>query len=108
MRELIFRSLNSFLVLDDWTGNLNQIGEKIVEVLAKFYDILIVLVPITLLVMGTLDLLKAAGAQDDKGMAAAKSTFGKRAIAAVVALLAMIIAKIIFRVVSGGTWSGFF
>lgn len=102
MRELVF------IVLNDWQGNLDIIGEKIVEVLAKFYDILIVLVPITLIVMGTLDLLKATGAQDDKGMAAAKSTLGKRAIAAVVALLAMIIAKIIFRVVSGGTWSGFF
>jgi len=100
--------LKNMIVLNSWSEELDKIGKTIIDLLKKVYDILIILVPIILLVMGTVDLLKATAAQDEKGIATAKSTLGKRALLAVVALSAMIIAKIIFKIVSGGEWNGFF
>lgn len=108
MNRIFFEITNNLVRLDSWTGELDTIGQIIVDLLKKIYDILIILVPITLLVMGTVDLLKATGGQDEKSIAAAKSSLGKRAMVAVIALIAMLLAKIIFKVVSGGEWGGFF
>lgn len=106
MNRLIFELEKK--VSKDWEGNLNDIGDVIVKLLKKAYDILIILVPITLLVMGTVDLLKATGSNDEKAIARALSSLGKRAMLAVIALVAMLIAKIIFKTVGGGEWNGFF
>ncbi len=108
MINKFFEYSNKIIILNGWTGELDKIGGIIIGVLKKAYDLLIILVPITLLVMGTLDLLKATGAQDEKAMQSAKATLSKRAVSAIIALLAMLIAKIIFTIVSGGEWGGFF
>ncbi len=108
MNRLFFEVSNKIITLDSWSGELDNIGKVVIDLLKKVYDILIILIPITLLVMGTLDLLKATGGQDEKSIAAAKSSLAKRATAAVIALIAMLIAKMIFKVVSGGEWGGFF
>lgn len=110
MNKLFFKISNKILSLNttEWNEDLDKIGKIIIDLLKKVYDILIILIPIVLLVMGTLDLLKATGSQDEKSIAVAKSSLGKRALAAVIALIAMLIAKMIFKVVSGGEWGGFF
>jgi len=69
------------------------------------YTILQIAVPIVLLVMGTIDLLKAVTSGDEKAIKAATGMLGKRAAAAVAVFLLFIIVRLLTRVVGGTEWT---
>lgn len=69
------------------------------------YLILQIAVPIVLLIMGTLDLLKAVTSGDEKAIKAATGMLGKRAGAAVAVFLLFIIIRLITRIVGGTEWT---
>jgi hypothetical protein len=80
----------------------NAMG-TVIRMLRFFYDILVILIPMVLIVMGSLDLLKATASQDEKAMSAAKSSLGRRFIWATVALVSMIIFRLFFSLFDGGS-----
>lgn len=69
------------------------------------YLILQIAVPIVLLIMGTIDLLKAVTSGDEKAIKAATGMLGKRAGAAVAVFLLFIIIRLITRIVGGTEWT---
>ncbi len=69
------------------------------------YLILQIAVPIVLLIMGTIDLLKAVTSGDEKAIKAATGMLGKRAGAAVAVFLLFIIIRLLTRIVGGTEWT---
>lgn len=69
------------------------------------YVILQIAVPIVLLIMGTVDLLKAVTSGDEKAIKAATGMLGKRAAAAVAVFLLFIIVRLLTRIVGGTEWT---
>ena len=99
---------NGIIIARDWKSSLSSGMLKIIDILKFFYDILIILIPISLLLFGTVDLLKAVAAQDEKMISAATSSLGRRALWAVVAILGMIIIKAILFFFDGGNdWTSY-
>lgn len=68
------------------------------------YSILLIAVPIVLLLMGTIDLLKAVSSGDDKAVKAATSMLGKRAAAAAGVFLFIMIVRLLTGVVGNQDW----
>lgn len=69
------------------------------------YLILQIAVPIVLLIMGTVDLLKAVTSGDEKEIKAATAMLGKRAGAALGVFLLFIIIRLLTRIVGGTEWT---
>lgn len=96
---------NSLLILDkerSWEDDLDKGMVQIIKIIKTFYDYLIVLVPIVLLLFGTLDFFKAVAAGDEKSLKAAQSAVGRRLMWAFIALSGMLIFKLIMSLVVGG------
>ena len=74
------------------------IGEKGVSILKTIKNIITIAIPILLVVLGSLDLIKAIFSNDDGEMKKAQSKLIKRVIIAVIILLAPIILKIILEI----------
>ena len=91
------------LVIASFESDIGAAMIKIIEMLRFFYDLLIILIPMVLIVLGALDILKATASQDEKAMSAAKSSLGRRFIWATVALVSMIIFRLIFSLFDGGS-----
>lgn len=72
--------MNSFLIL---FCNTND-GMKIFSTIGKISDIIMIVIPIILILMGTIDFLKAVMAQKDDDMKKTQSLFIKRVIYAVI------------------------
>lgn len=83
-------------------GNLETGMTKIIKIIRTFYDMIMVLVPIVLLVMGAFDLFKAVASQDEKAIKAAVSTVGRRIMWAGIALSAMLIFRLVLSFFVGG------
>ncbi len=89
-------------------GDLSKGMTKVIEIIKYFYDILIVLVPIALLLFGTFDLVKAVASQDEKAIKAAQSSVGRRIMWAFIALSAMLIFRLVMSLVVGGNdWKAY-
>lgn len=99
-----FSITDSFMILDEPSidSSLNTGMTKVISIIKYFYDILIILVPIALLLFGTIDLLKAVASQDEKAIKSAQSSLGRRIMWAFVALSAMLIFRLVMSVVAGG------
>ncbi len=95
----------SMLMMDEASldGTIETGMTKIIKIIRTFYDIILVLVPIALIVLGTLDLLKAVGSQDEKAIKSAQSSLGRRLIWAAVALSSMLIFRLVLSFVAGGS-----
>jgi cytochrome bd-type quinol oxidase subunit 2 len=80
--------------------------EQIVRVIKSLFNIIQILVPIALLIMGVIDLAKAVLASDDKEIKAATSKLVKRAIAAVAVFFAVTLVNVIMGLVASGQDAG--
>ena len=88
--------MNIFLFLADNCGGLGPI----VSVIKGIFDIIKILVPIALLLMGVIDLAKAVLASDDKEIKAAEGKLIKRAIAAAAVFFAVTLVHLIMGLVA--------
>lgn len=59
-----------------------------------------IVVPILLIIMGSLDLAKAVATQDEKIMKSTMSTLGKRVVFAVAVFLVVVIVQLVMNMVS--------
>ena len=89
--------MDFFLIADACEG----LG-PIVSVVKSLFNIIKILVPIALLIMGVIDLAKAVLASDDKEIKAAESKLVKRAIAAVAVFFAVTLVDVIMGIVGKG------
>ena len=77
---------------------------KLVGYIKLAYTIIQIAVPIVLIIMGSLDLLKAVSSGDDKAVKAATSMLGKRAGAAVGVFILFMVVRLLTGVVGGDEW----
>ncbi len=89
--------MDIFLIADACEGL-----RPIVSVVKALFNIIKILVPIALLIMGVIDLSKAVLASDDKEIKAAESKLVKRAIAAVAVFFAVTLVDVIMGIVGKG------
>lgn len=89
--------MDLFLIADACEG----LG-PIVSVVKTLFNIIKILVPIALLIMGVIDLAKAVLASDEKEIKGAESKLVKRAIAAVAVFFAVTIVDVIMGMVGKG------
>ena len=78
---------------------------KLVGYIKLAYTIIQIAVPIVLIIMGSLDLLKAVSSGDDKAVKAATSMLGKRAGAAVAVFVLFMVVRLLTGVVGGEEWN---
>ena len=76
----------------------------IIGVIKGVFDIIKIIVPIILLIMGAIDLAKAVLASDDKEIKAATSKLTKRAIAAVAVFFSVTIVEVVMTLVGDQKW----
>jgi len=89
---------NLFLIGDEVCGGLLPI----VKVIVQLIKILMILIPIALIVFGTIDLGKAVLASDDKEIKAAQSLLIKRLIYAAVIFFVPMLVGVIMNIVAAG------
>jgi hypothetical protein len=91
---------------DDFTtyscgdGYMKGIPATLPKVTRLIYNFIMVLVPIVLVVLGTLDLVKAIMSQKDDEIKKGRLTFGKRCVTAVIIFFAFALVKLIISFVS--------
>lgn len=78
----------------------------IVAVVKNLFNIIKIVVPIALLIMGVIDLAKAVLASDDKEIKAAQSKLTKRAIAAVAVFFAVVLVDAIMGLIGSSDDDG--
>lgn len=88
--------MNIFLSLADACGGLGPV----IGVIKGLFNIIKILVPIALLLMGVIDLAKAVLASDDKEIKAAEGKLIKRAIAAAAVFFAVTLVNVIMGLVA--------
>jgi hypothetical protein len=89
----------------DSSGGCNASLQKVVDVAKKVYNILLIVAPIILLVLGSVDLAKAVMAGDEKEIKGAVSLLGKRLLITVaIFLLIYVIRFILSFVPDSGGW----
>ena len=91
--------MDLFQILDSCGG----LGD-IIKVIKGLFDVIKIVVPIILLIMGAIDLAKAVLASDDKEIKAATTKLTKRAIAAVAVFFAATIVEVIMSLVGDKKW----
>lgn len=94
--------MDLYLLASDACGGLGPI----IAVLKNLFNIIKILVPIFLLIMGVVDLSKAVLASDDKEIKAAQSKLVKRAIAAVAVFFAVTLVNVIMGLIGSGDGDG--
>ena len=78
----------------------------IVNLVKNLFNIIKILVPVILIIMGAIDLTKAVMASDDKEIKAATSKLIKRAIAAVAVFFIVTLVTVLMNLVSQSQQSG--
>lgn len=81
-------------------GLLTDIPATIINLLHIFYNFLQFLVPIVIIILGTLDLLKAVASQKEDEIKKGQTTFFKRLVGAVLVFFVFAIIKLLVSVVS--------
>lgn len=81
-------------------GYMTDIPSGIVRIVNIFYIILQILVPIALVILGSLDLVKALAAQKEDEIKKGQQTFVKRLIAAVIIFFVFILIKLVVGIFS--------
>ena len=81
----------------------DALGDDGVNFLKMILNILKILIPIILIVLGTLDFVQAILAQDDSGIKKAQSKFVKRLIIAVIVFLIPSVLKVLLSI-AGSIW----
>ena len=80
-------------------GNCGGLG-PIINLIKGIFNIIKIIVPIILIVMGAIDLTKAVMASDDKEIKAATSKLIKRTIAAVAVFFIVTLVDVVMQLVS--------
>ena len=81
------------------TSNCGGLG-PIINLIKGIFNIIKIIVPIILIVMGAIDLTKAVMASDDKEIKAATSKLIKRTIAAVAVFFIVTLVDVVMQLVS--------
>jgi hypothetical protein len=81
-------------------GDINTLINQIVSILKTLYNIILVVVPIIMLVLGTIDLIKAVSSGDEKEVKTATSMLGKRILYGVGTFLVMSIVELVIAIVT--------
>lgn len=76
----------------------------ILKIVQNVFDIIKIIIPIALILFGTIDLGKAIMAGDEKEIKAATQVLIKRAIAAVAVFLLVTIVTLLTGLVGGSAW----
>ena len=76
--------------------------EPVIKFIRGLFNVIKIVIPIILLIMGCIDLAKAVLASDDKEIKAATSKLTKRAIAAVAIFFSVTIVEVIINLVGDG------
>ena len=76
---------------------------KIFEVVNSIFTIIQIVVPILLIIMGSIDLMKAVMAGKEDEIKKGQSTFIKRAIAAVIVFFIPLIVSVVLGLLPAGT-----
>lgn len=84
-----------------------ELSKRIPGFTSGIYNIVKIVVPILLVVMGMVDFAKATMASDEKKMSEAKSTFIRRFIAAVMVFMIMAVVQFVFSKIETGESKGF-
>ena len=84
-------------------GNVTNIPSKIPELTSLIVTILQIAVPIILVIMGSIDFLKAVSAQKEDEIKKGQSMFIKRLIVAVLVFFIVAITKLVISLVSDAT-----
>ena len=90
---------NYVFLLDDACGGLLSLAKLVYNVI----KILVIVIPIILIILGTIDLGKAVVASDDKEIKAAQSLLIKRIIYAAVIFFVPVLITVIMNMVSNST-----
>lgn len=100
-----YKDLISIVEINDTPKSCNEIiDSKMIEILHLLVNIFKILVPIILLVLGSLDLVQAVFSQDESGIKKAQGKFIKRLIIAVVIFLIPTILHVIL-LIANSVWS---
>lgn len=81
-------------------GGMNDIPLALPQFIKNIINILKIIVPIVLIILGMLDFGKAVTSNDEKGMKEAQNKFVKRVIASVLIFLVVTVVQFIFRVIN--------
>lgn len=78
--------------------------QDLIWIIVRVFDIIKIIIPIALILFGTIDLGKAIMAGDEKEIKAATQVLIKRAIAAVAVFLLVTVVMLLTRIVGGEGW----
>ena len=92
-------------VLSCGSGLVDNIPALVPKVVSIAYTIIQVLVPVVLVIMGSLDLFKGLSAQKDDEIKKGQQMFIKRLISAVLVFFVFVIVKVVISVAADGTSS---
>lgn len=82
-------------------GLLKRIPSQIPDITKKVYDLAMIVTPIILVVMGTVDLVKGVMTGKEDEMKKSRETFIKRLITGLLVFLVALIARFVISVVAG-------
>ena len=91
MINTILESINILGIFTDITDCQSVLGEQLTDVLKDIYKVIQIAIPILVILLSSVDILKAVTAQDDKDMSAAVSRSIKRVIIGLVIFLVPIL-----------------
>ena len=97
---LLMPVANVFAVTKVSCGNVTDIPEKIPELTSFAVTLIQVLVPIILVIMGSLDLFKGITSQKEEEIKKGQKVFIKRLITASIIFFAIVVVKFFISVVS--------
>lgn len=86
-------------------GNIQQLPYKILQLSNTGINILQILVPVILVILGTVDLVKAVASQKDDELKKAQTTFVKRLIMGALVYFVVVIVKLLISVIGNGNES---
>ncbi len=85
-----------------YCGNIGKIPKKIPELTSWFITLIEIIVPVILVIMGTIDFVKAITSQKEDEIKKGQQTFIKRLIVAVIIFFVVAIVKLLVGLVSSG------
>lgn len=89
-------------------SKIDYLISSVVNILKFLYNVILVAVPIVMLILGTIDLVKAIAGGDEKDIKSAVSLLGKRMLYGVGTFLVMVIVQTVIIWVDGDSdWSLF-
>ena len=97
---MLYTILDSINVLSFLTeGNCEVLGKDLSRILKDIYSWILIMVPVVVLALCTVDMAKAVMAQDENGMVTARQRAIKRIIAGVIVFFVPIVVDMLLDVI---------